>query len=264
VTSEEVKAAWGRKVFFLNPHSVFNEELFMEIMDSQYEIYVLKNHEALWKAAAVFPGSIVFVNVDDTLSEKDWEAWVRKLLADRERSSTRVGILTYNVDQALAKTYLMEIGVPCGFIQLKQGLVESKRIILKTLEANEARGRRRYVRARCMDPQKATFNVKFQGRLVTGVIVDISAAGMTFRLDKPLPLKANAIFEDIQLKLKGVLCRVSGTFVGEVKEGGPRNLLMFRHPIASNSKEKIHRFIFYSLQQEMESAIGMSLIAKSR
>lgn len=256
MTTEEVKAAWGRKVFFLYPHSVFNEELFLEILAHEYEVYVLKSHEAAWIAAEKFPGSIFFINVDATLSEKDWQDWVKKLLADPKRSETRIGILTYNVDKELAKTYLMEIAVPCGFIQLKQGLVESKRIILKTLEANEAKGRRRYVRARCTDTKKAVFNVNYGGRLSTGVIADISAAGMTFQLDKPMSLKQNAVLDDIQLKLRGILCRVSGTFVGEIREGTPRNLLMFTQPISAATEEKIHRFIFNSLQEEMAGIAG--------
>ena len=133
------------------------------------------------KVAAANPGSIVFVNIDDTLNELQWEAWIHRLITDPATSSTKVGILTYNPDAELAKKYLMDMMLPCGFIQLKQGLAEGKRIILKTLEANEARGRRRYVRAQCTDPKKASFNVTVKGKFVTGAILDISVAGMTVR-----------------------------------------------------------------------------------
>ncbi len=253
MTSEELKTAWGRKVFFLYPHSVFSEELFLEILDNEYEVYVLKSHESAWRAAEKHPGSILFINIDGQPPDKDWETWVRKLMADPKRAETRVGILTYNMDQDLAKKYLMEIGVPCGFIQLKQGLVESKRIILKTLEANEAKGRRKYVRAKCMDPKKATLNVKYEGKIHNGIIHDISAAGMAFRFEKPVSLKSKAHLDDIQLKLKGVLCRVSGIFAGEIRDSTPRNLLLFDQPMPADTKEKIHRFIFHSLQDEMAS-----------
>jgi hypothetical protein len=261
MTPEEVKAAWGRKIFFLYPHSVLSDSLFMEILNNEYEVYVLKNHEAAMKAASIFPGSILFVNIDGVLPEKEWEAWIKRLIADPKAGQTKVGILTYNADQELAKKYLMEIAVPCGYIQLKQGLVESKRIILKTLEANEARGRRRYVRARCMNSQKSVFNVKLMGKLYTGVILDISAAGMTFTMDKPVVIKPNSLIQDIQLKLKGVLCRVSGVVVGEVREGSERNLLLFKQPLPSDTREKIHRFIFHSLQEEMDSIIGKTYIS---
>ena len=255
MTSEELKVAWGRKVFFLYPHSVLSEDLLVEILTNEYEVYVLKSHEAAWRAARKYPGSIIFVNIDKTLSEPEWEAWIRKLLADPERSQTRIGILTYDANQALAQKYLMNMSVPCGFIQLKQGLAESKKIILKTLEANEARGKRRYVRARCADPEKATFNMKVGGKLFHGTIRDLSAAGMSFGLEKPVLLKASTPLNDIQLKLKGVICRVSGIYVGEMREGLPRNVLMFKQPVPPDTRDKIHRFIFYSLQQELDSAL---------
>lgn len=256
MTSEELKVAWGRKVFFLYPHSVFNNELLLELLANQYEIYVLRKHEDAWRAAEKYPGSILLVNIDEGLSEKEWEAWIRKLLADPKRAQTKVGILTYDSDQVLARKYLMDISVPCGFIQLKQGMAKSKKIILETLEANEARGRRRYVRARCPDPRKAAFNMRVGGKLVNGHIRDISPAGMSFHLDRPAHMKANAALDDIQLKLKGVVCRVSGIYVGEMKEGPRRDLLMFKQPVPPDTVDKIHRFIFYSLQQELDTALG--------
>jgi len=258
MTSEELKVAWGRKVFFLYPHSVLSEELFLEILVNQYEVYIIKSHDAAWRAAGKYPGSIIFVNIDGVLKEAEWQAWVRKLMSDPQRKETKVGILTYNPDQALAQKYLMDLSVPCGYIQLKMGLAESKKIILKTLEANEARGKRRFVRAKCSDPKKAAFNIRHGGKLVDGAIRDISAAGMSFNLEKPLLLKANAVLDDIQLKLKGVICRVAGVYVGEIKEGPRRHLLMFKQPVPPDTVDKIHKFIFYSLQQETDSSLGLT------
>jgi hypothetical protein len=244
----------GRKVFFLYPHSVLNEELRIEILSNEYEVYSLHDHEAAVKVAAANPGSIFFVNIDDTLKELQWEAWIRRLIASPKTSSTKVGILTYNPDADLAKKYLMDLGIPCGYIQLKQGLAEGKRIILKTLDANEARGRRRFVRARCTDPKKASFNVTVKGRHVTGAILDISVAGMTFRPDGPLEVKKDTLLEDIQLRLKGTLCRLSGILVGDAG-GSAGSLLMFTIPVAEEITEKIHRFIYATLQEQIDDFI---------
>lgn len=256
MASEDVKAVWGRRVFFLNPHSVFTEHLFLEILEQEYEVYVFKSHETAWRAAAAYPGSILFVNIDAVLQGGQWEAWVRRLHEDEKTSATMVGILTYNTDPELAKKYLMEIGAPCGFILLKLGLIESKRIILKTLEANEAKGRRKFVRTRCPESAKAFFNIKYGVKLYSGRIHDISAAGMTYNFEKSLLLRSNEHLSDILLKLKGVLCRVAGTFVAEVKEGTPRNLLMFDQPLIAGTRERIHKFIFHTLQENMALQLG--------
>jgi hypothetical protein len=42
----------------------------------------------------------------------------------------------YNPNADLTRKYLIQMKVLCGFVQLKIGLAESKRTILKTLEAN--------------------------------------------------------------------------------------------------------------------------------
>jgi hypothetical protein len=192
------------------------------------------------------------------LKDAEWRTWIRGLIADPQRKDTRVGILTDNPDQALAQKYLADLPVPCGYIQLRAGMAEIKKMILKALEANEARGKRRFVRATCDDPRKAAFNIRFGGKLVDGAIRDISAAGMSFNLEKPLLLKPNTVLDDIQLKLKGVLCRASGLYVGEIKDGPRRHLLMFRQPVPPDTVDKIHRFIFHSLQQEMGSSLGLT------
>jgi hypothetical protein len=253
-TIEDTALQKGRKVFFLYPHSVLNEELRIEILSHEFEVYSLHDHEAAVKVAAAYPGSIFFVNIDDTLKELQWEGWIRRLITNPRTSSTKVGILTYNPDAELARKYLMDMMLPCGFIQLKQGLAEGKRIILKTLDANEARGRRRFVRARCTDPKKASFNVTIKGRHITGAIIDISVAGMTFRPDEPMEVKAETLLEDIQLRLKGTLCRVSGILVGGAGAGAG-SLLMFAIPVAEEVMEKIHRFIYATLQEQMDEFI---------
>ena len=253
-TAEEA-ALRGRKVFFLYPHSVLNEDLMVDILSSEYEVYALRDEEAAVKVAESHPGSIFFVNIDEGLRESQWEAWIRRLVSQPSTGSTRVGIMTYNPDPELARKYLIEVGIPCGYIQLKLGLAEGKDIILRTLAANEARGRRRFVRARCTDARKAAFNVTVRGSHHTGQILDLSVAGMACRFDESVRLRPNEALDDVQLRLRGTLCRLGGTLVGSPHGEADRFLLMFRTPLTDDVRAKIHRFIFLSLQEEMSELI---------
>ncbi len=255
MTMQEDATARGRKVFFLYPHSVLSEDLLIDVLSHEYEVYSLRSREAAVRVAAEYPGSIVFVNIDETLENHSWEAWIQKLLVHPATSSTRIGIMTYNPDPGLAQRYLMEMMVPCGFIHLKIGLAESKRIVLKTLEANEARGRRRCVRARCADPKRASLNLRVGKRACSGSILDISAAGMTFRLETPVELKPQTVLEDIQLRLKGTLCRLTGVYQGMAQGKAGSHLMMFGLPMEEETTRKIHRFIFHSLQDEMDAFV---------
>jgi hypothetical protein len=163
--------------------------------------------------------------------------------------NVRVGIISYNDDPGLKKKYLMDIGVSCGFVTLKLGLKESFKIIAKTLEANEAKGRRKYVRATCRPQDKASFNVKFAGDYLTGAIVDISSVGMACTFDKPQQLKVGTDLNDIQLKLRAVLCRVAGKLVGINQEADNRHVILFTKKISPRERHKIHTFVYERLQE---------------
>ncbi|HET6452028.1 MAG TPA: PilZ domain-containing protein, partial [Spirochaetia bacterium] len=118
-----------------------------------------------------------------------------------------------------------------------------------------AKGRRHFVRARCSDPRKASFNVTVRNTHLTGTIVDISVAGMSFRLDKTVHLRPHELFEDLQLRLRGTLCRLSGMLAGAVRGDSDRQLLLFKTPLTGEVRAKIHRFIFLSLQEEMDEFV---------
>ena len=78
---------------------------------------------------------------------------------------------------------------------------------------------------------------------------------MTFDLDAPLTLKPKTALPDLQLRLKGTLCRVGGTYIGAMQQGTLRNLLLFEPAPEAETRQKIHRFIFQSLQEEMDAFV---------
>ena len=171
-------------------------------------------------------------------------------MTDQETGDLRVGILAVNADRELAEKYLIEIGVPCGFVTLKISARDATKIILKTLDANEARGRRRYVRADCSRDPKATFNVKILGKVVDGNILDLSSAGMAITFTGVPHLKPGTVLDDIQLKLHGVLARASGVIRGTRSDANQIHVVLF-NDIAYDDREKIQRFVFRTLQDQV-------------
>lgn len=241
----------GRKVLFLYPHSVIQDELVQLLMWSEYEVYLVRDHARLLGFLAEHPESVLFINIDEVLEEPEWEQYIRNLRASERTSRVQIGILSYNDDRALAEKYLMDIGVQCGFVRLKIGLRESSQIILKTLAAVEARGKRKYVRAQC-DEKSATFNIRYEDRYVSGRIQDISSAGMAVIFDEPLELEPKTPLEDMQLKLKGKLLKMSGVSFGSRKHGGQDlYVVLFKKP-PQHIKLALHNFIFQTLQASLE------------
>ncbi len=206
----------------------------------------------------IYRNSIVFINIDEGLPETEWEKLLRSFIEDTPDNNLSFGILTYNENQSLAQKYLMNIMVSCGFIRLKLGLNESIKIILKTLEANEAKGKRKYVRAR---PQKedASFNFKNEDeKLVSGHINDISSVGMAITFDNEIIIKKNSLLKAIQIKLKGALIKVNGVVIGSRKVGESKTtyVLIFDSSATKEVKHKLRLYIHKLLQDDVNLVLN--------
>ena len=246
----------GRKVFILNPHSVVRDELVDAILSAEYELYLLDDPQAAMRVFRKFPNSIVFINIDSGLKDAEWEIYVRKLLAADVFESLSVGILSYNTDPAMAEKYLMAIGVTCGFVKLSQGVQESTRILLQTLEANEARGRRRYVRSKPGGDRRALVNFRHEGREFTGSILDISSVGMAVRFDGRGEVKPKSLVTDMQLKLKASLVRVDGVVLGRREDDKSVYVVLFKHDRDGKARRLIRHYIHRSLQEYIDRMMG--------
>ena len=75
-----------------------------------FETYTLLDHKKTLHLLEKFPGSIMFVNIDEKMGEKEWEGYIRGMLENPRTNGTRLGILSYNQDRALMEKYLMR---PC-------------------------------------------------------------------------------------------------------------------------------------------------------
>jgi hypothetical protein len=250
--SGQAEAA-GKKVFLLYPHSVIHEEMLDILIMNGFETYTLRDHKKALKMLAHFPGSIMFINIDEGISENEWEAYIKAIQENPATNETRLGILSYNQDKALMEKYLMEIAVPCGYIQLKLGIQESTKIILSALQANEARGRRKYIRAFCEDDVNATMNYKGAEGFFQGKILDISSAGIAARIPKFPDIPPNSLIRDVQLKLRGALVMTDAVLMGKRRDDRDVCILLF-DPSKMNpdSKLVIHHYIKQCLQKYID------------
>ncbi len=243
----------GRKVFFLYPPSVVRDELISRLLEQEYEVYMLRDIAMADRLLAMFPASIVFVNIDAGKSESEWEDWIRAKLANPALTGVGIGILTYNQDEGLQKKYLMDIGIQCGFVKLKLGLEESTKILLSTLQANEAKGRRKYVRANCAGDSLTAINLREGAITATGKIQDISVVGFSCILDPDPAFKKNTVLHDIQLKLRANLVKIEAVVFGTREVEDRTQYVMLLAPRTEPVvRDKIRNYIQYALQSDIE------------
>lgn len=242
----------GKKVFFLYPQSVIQDELITFLLKSEFEVYFLKDHQKAVRLFRKFNDAICFINVDDGLKEDGWEKYITSLKADSKIKGLQIGILSYNNDPELMQKYLMDIGVECGFVQLKLGVKQSTDIILKVLEVNEAKGRRKFVRVNCENDPKVTLNFSHKEYSYKGQIIDISSVGVACRFQEIVSVENKTILNDIQLNLKGSLIQTDGIILARRFDSEMILIMVFNPRPKDIDLEKIHKFIHKTLQKEMD------------
>ncbi|MDR1618002.1 MAG: PilZ domain-containing protein [Treponema sp.] len=244
----------GKKIFLLYPPSVIHDEMIDILIMSGFETYTLLDHKKALHILEKFPGSIMFINIDERMSEGEWEGYIRDILENPKTKDTRLGILSYNQDRKLMEKYLMHLALPCGYIQLKLGIQESTKIMINALEANEARGRRKFIRASCEDDPNATMNYKDPGCLFQGKILDISSAGIAARIKDFFDYPANSMLKEVQLKLRGALVMSNMVLMGKRKDDLDVQILLFDSArMDRDYKLVIHHYIKLSLQKYIDS-----------
>ena len=245
--------AAGRKVFLLHPHSVIKDEMLDVLIMAGYETYTIFDEARARKMLAKFPDSIMFINIDEGLKESEWEAYVKTIQGSPETKESRLGIMSYNQDMDLMQKYLMKLEIPCGYVQLKLGLKESTKIMLGALEANEARGQRKCIRAVCQDDLGSTLNFKDGTVIYHGDIQDISASGLAVKFDKFAAMPGNSVLHDVQLKLRGGLVMTDMVLMGQRQDNKNIYVLLFDNKLTIDNKLVIHRYIKQCLQRYVDS-----------
>jgi len=203
-----------RKIFILYPHTII-KGVYKEIIRNGYDAYIVEDHKIIFQFLKKYHHSILYINIDKFLTEEEWLSFTKKIIAHQDTKDTHIGIMT---DARLKKKhllhkYLLDVGITCGFISLTPNTKKILEVIIKILNANEAKGRRKFVRAQCIEGD--SFNFIYNNNTHYGEIVDISLAGMCCILfDETLKLIPGMVIENMQLKLQGVISMVTGEVYG--------------------------------------------------
>jgi hypothetical protein len=242
----------GKKIFFLHPSTVVQNEIAAELVQQEYEVYIIRDHAAFGRILKRYPASIVFADIDERMSEKDWETWIRHTMA--ENPGAGIGILSVNDDEELQRKYINMVRVQCGFTVLRSDLKVSIRQILTILKAVDAKGRRKYIRATSENEALATINLPLNGTFVNGVIKDISVVGLSCAFAEDPDLARNVLFKDIQIKLQSTLLKVEGIVFGSRMDGLTKiYVILFTNRIDPEVQTKIRKYIQTNIQARMDA-----------
>jgi len=254
----EKKGAFGRKVFFLNPPAVIGE-VATALADAEFEVYTTRDHAKLARFLCKEPECMTFINIDEGDDENIWRKWLKSVRENEASKHAAFGVITMLDEEVKRGYYLMEQGIECGFIVVKIGAAKTTEILLRMLEANEARGRRRYVRATC-PPDGTDFSCALEDGLHKGWIKDLSSVGMSAVFVKGTTPRAGTRLKDLQLNLKGVRAILNGVVVGNNEAPGIGTIAVVMFEPASineDKRAKLRSFIRKTLQTTMDKALSL-------
>lgn len=243
----------GRKIFFLYPPVVVQNDVIAELIEQEFEVYTVRDHEKLRRLLRRFNDSIVLINIDDQMAEKDWATWIQKLMADPSMAKISLGVLSSADDPALAQKYTTILKLPCGFTPIKSDLRSSIVHLMEALNAVDARGRRKYLRATSDNESLTTVNLPYNNMFVKGVIKDISAVGFSCAFEEDPEIEKNTLCQDIQIKLHTQLLKTEGIVFGNRMDGMTKiYVILFTQRIDPSVRTRIRRYIQSNIQAKID------------
>jgi PilZ domain len=226
--------ALGKKIFFVYPPQVLTEVV-DELARQEFEVYLSKDHGKLRRV------------------------YIQSMRA--EAPSVGIGIVTLNDNAELREFYLMNAQIQCGFIILKIGATKTAEILAKTLDANEARGRRKFVRAVCA-PGVGQCLANDEGATIKADLTDLSSAGMAIRIGGGGSVKVGTVLRDMTITIKGQRLLVSGVVVAKRADSSgtePVSVIMFSPGSLDEARrEKLKTLVFRVNQTAMEIILERS------
>jgi hypothetical protein len=245
----------GKKIFFLYPTVVVQNKIIAELVQQEYEVYIVKNRDSLKRVLREYRDSIVFVDINEQMSEKEWEAWITTVKNSPDTSGIAVGIVTANDEELIKRKYLLTIKV-CGYTVLKFDLDKAIMHIIEVLQSVDAKGRRKFIRATTTKEANVTLNLPLNGMFVKGQIKDISVVGVSCTLEGNPDISKNTLFKDIQVKLLSSIIKVEGIVIGSRMEGDEKvYVVLFTQRIDPDVRIKIRKYIQHNLQTKMDNEL---------
>jgi hypothetical protein len=260
MSENENTASLGRKIFFLYPSSITQNQIISELAQEEFEVYALNDEARLRRALRNYPDSIVFASINEVLKESAWEELIRNIMNNPETSQVDVGVIASGVNESIRRKYTEEIRVLCGYTSNKSDFSTAIKQIIINLNNVNARGRRKHIRMITDNETNTMINLPIHGTFVNGVIKDISVVGFSCAFADDPHLAKNSLIEDIQLRLQSQLIKAEGIVFGSRIDGNEKvYVILFGQRVDPDVQMKVRKYIQSNLQSRMDKELKSTI-----
>lgn len=253
---------FGKKVFFLNPTLMIENNVVSRLREMEYEIYIIRDYRDAKPILSEYENSLCFINIDDELSYKEWFNFVKSFEYDSSLESIFLGILSAKAKPEVKEQFVLKTKLPGGFVNISDHLEIVINTIEKILDLNGAKGRRKFIRLDCEGSNTVTATSLIGDKMVDYKLQDLSIAGFAARISPnmaPLFEKGRGIGGiSIKLGIRSVSVDVT---VFAVKNDGRNCVVVFLLSPNTHIRilDEIRKFIHKSLQAMMDSLVDSTI-----
>jgi len=248
----------GRKIFFLHPSAIVQNQIISALAQEEFEVYIAKDEVKLREKLKKYSDSIVFACISEGMRENEWEDWVRSVTVNPETSGVSIGIIASGLVEATRRKYILQQKIACGYTVLKSDINEVIKQLVTILNNKNAKGRRKYIRALTGNEPNTTVNIPMNGTFVNGKLKDISVVGFSCAFEEDPGLVKNSLFGNMQVRLQSQLLKVEGIVFGSRMDSGEKTyVILFTQRIDPEVRTKIRKYIQTNLQSVMDHELGV-------
>jgi hypothetical protein len=243
----------GKKVFFLYPTALVQNEMAEELIQQELEVYLVRDPGKLRRVLKRYPNSVVLICIDNGPTEKEWEVWIRGVMSDPSTAAVSIGVLSGENNDALINKYLNNIRVKCGYVVIRPDIKRAIIQVLENLKGVDAWGRRKFLRVSTGNDINTAVNIPHNGEFIKGYIKDISVAGFSCYFEIDPQIEKNSLISNIQVKLQSVLLKGEGIVFGSRMDGVMKiYVIIFTQRTDPSVRARIRKFIQWVLQTKID------------
>lgn len=257
----EDKSVFGRKVFFIAPGIVFEQQVIERLRLMEYEVYAIEDYRKAKPLLRKNADSICFCIIESQLTLKGWHSFIKSFEDEGVFAPLDVGVIIHTLTDEKHASFVSGLQLDAGIIRMDQNQELMFREIVKALDAKQAKGLRKYVRVNCLNESQADLLWLNGNRMCKLKIIDISSVGLAAKLSagQANTVYINQIIDGATINLKTIQVSVD-IKITAIKAAGDFLLvvIMFNASTTPAAITKIRSYIAENLQEALNSQIRNS------
>ncbi len=248
----------NRKIFFLHPQAVVQDELARGLIENNFEAYFLRNHVSAKMILRDFPDSILLIQIDSGLDEQKWIEYADGLKSNPIFSELTICVLSVADMTVIRKTYLeRSTSFSYGFTYGGYDFSALYPLIEDMLKNEKANPPGISVKGNAPDKLKISISFIRDSNRYEGLLKEISISGLTCKIDgKEALIPSEVPVQPIIITYNHTQFTLSGRIAGNHGEDDSVHLILFDSTVMIDKRDNIYDLIHVCMQAQIESLIA--------